>query len=183
MGTMMRSSGVVAELNELVEREYDARAAFRTALEHLTDERDRIQVTNFLASHERHLHELTQAIGELGGAPEKRGDFRALIKQGKVLLGAMVGEQAIVVAMKTNADALGNAYKQLRTRSELPPRWRTMIERCYADQKWHSSWLEERLGLHPDVGEAIMADEGENVRAARNSRPSLPERESRHSHP
>ena len=73
------------------EIEYDALAAFRTALEHLSDERDRIQVTNFLANHERHVHELTQdahcalaAIGISKGSREiihhSKRPFEALIE-------------------------------------------------------------------------------------------------------
>jgi bacterioferritin (cytochrome b1) len=173
------TKGAAELLNGLLELEYDALSAYDTALAHLAEERDRRQIDAFLTTHHRHVAELSQLVVDRREEPVVRGDFRRLLEKGKVALGAIAGEQAVIVAMKSNADDLATAYQRAITDTSLNDRERSVIERCLADQHWHSAWLENRLGLTPDVGEAIMAEEGENIRALRDSRTSRPSQPSR----
>lgn len=155
---------VVELLNELVTLEHDALSALHAADEHVRDERDRIQVAAFVAAHHTHVAELDDLVAARGGMPTEHGDFRELLRRAKVMLGAMAGEQAILVAMKSNADALATRYEAALTDTHLTDRERGVLDRALADERWHSAWLERRMGLTPDVGEAIMAPEGENER-------------------
>jgi hypothetical protein len=182
MGVMMASTKTAVDLvNALLELEYDALPAYDTALAHLSDVRDRRQIEAFLTTHHRHVSELSQLVIDRGYDPTVRGDFRRLLEKGKVALGVIAGEQAVLVAIKSNADELATAYQRAMTNDALSERERGVIERCHADERWHSAWIENRLGIAPDVGEAIMAEEGENTRALRESRASRPPRDSRDS--
>ncbi len=159
-------------LNALLELEYDALPAYDAALNHLDKAQDRRQIEAFLTTHHRHVAELSELVIERRVEPTVRGDFRRILEKGKVALGAIAGEQGVLVAMKSNADDLVTAYQRALTDETLSERERRAIERWLADERWHSAWLENRLGITPVVGEEIMAPEGENVRAARHSRPS-----------
>jgi len=165
MASTKHDKGVVELLNELVELEHDALSAIQAAEEHLRDDRDRVQIEAFRASHRTHLAELDDLILGRDGTPAAHGDFHELLRRAKVMLGALAGEQAILVAMKSNADALATRYEAATTDSRLTDRERGVLDRALADERWHSAWFERRIGLTPDVGEAIMAEEGENERA------------------
>ena len=152
-------------LNDLVRREYDALSALHAADEHLREPRDRTQTQSFLATHRQHVADLDQLVLDRGETPSARGDVEELVRKGKVLLGALAGEQAILVAMKSNTDVLVTHYRAASTDERLTTHERDVIARLLAEEEWHSAWLEDRMGLTPNVGEAIMAPEGENERA------------------
>ena len=152
-------------LNQLVRLEYDALAALHAAEEHLKEARDRTQTQSFLATHRQHVGDLDQLVLDRGHTPSAHGAVEELLRKGKVLLGALAGEQAIVVAMKSNTDLLVTHYRAASTDARLNEHEREVIARLLAEEEWHAAWLEDRVGLTPDVGEAIMAPEGENERA------------------
>jgi hypothetical protein len=152
-------------LNGLVRREWDALSALHAADEHLRDERDRVQTESFLSSHRAHIGDLDRLVLDRGGSPSAHGDFEEIVREGKVLLGAIAGEPAILLAMKSNTDVLVTAYRAASSDEALSSHERDVIVRLLAEEEWHAAWLEDRMGLSPDVGEAIMAPEGENERA------------------
>ena len=166
------TNGTVELLNALLALEHDTLPAYDSALSHLDETRDRRQIEAFMATHRRHVSELSRLVLDRGGQPVESGDFRSLLEKGKVALGALAGEQAVLVAMKSSADDLITAFQRAITEPSLDDRAKAVIERLLADERWHSAWIESRIGITPVVGEAIMAEEGENTRALRSSRPS-----------
>lgn len=156
---------LVEVLADLATQEWDTLAALDEACEHLRDARDRRQAANFIQTHRQHLLDLEQLILDRGAAPPVHGDAKEILRKAKVELGRIAGEHGMLVAMKTNSDALQTTYRASLADDRWNERERKTIERMLAEESWHGAWYEDRLGIHPDVGEAIMAEEGENERA------------------
>ena len=146
------SEELIKDVVGLIEQERDAKAACNAALDHL-EGRDRVAIEGFARSHQRHEHELIDALGGLGGAPRDSGE--SLLSKGKVVLGALAGEQSTLVAIKTSEDKLLDAYQAISA-EPMPPRTHDTIARCHDDLRCHRSWLDDRLHVVGVVGEKVM---------------------------
>ena len=105
MATMVGTQrNLVKLLNSLIELDLDAVAAYRAAIERLENTADKNQMGAFMEDHERHITELTQVVESWGEDAAENVDLKAVLTQGKVVIGALFGDRAILMAMKTNED-------------------------------------------------------------------------------
>ena len=138
-------------LHQLIELDYDAIEAYRAAIARLEDGGDRAQLATFMADHERHVRDLTSTLTGLGQKAPGGADLKQVLTKGKVVLAALVGDRAILRAMKSNEDDTNTAYERAFRRTDLPSHLRTLIEKNLADERRHRAWLETRLGVEaPD---------------------------------
>src|SRR5690349_5500628 len=84
-------------LNQLLELDFDAIEAYRTAIDRLKDGGDRDQLATFMADHERHTRELTRLVRSLGHEPSTGPDLKQLLTKGKVVAGSLVGDTTLLV--------------------------------------------------------------------------------------
>jgi uncharacterized protein (TIGR02284 family) len=134
-------------LNALLELDYDAIEAYRAAIARLESSEDRQQLATFLADHERHTRELTPLVSAMGKEPSKGADMKQWLTKGKVIIAGLVGDKAILMAMKTNEDDTNVAYERAMQRSDLPSNVRVVIERNLGDERRHRAYIEARLGV------------------------------------
>jgi uncharacterized protein (TIGR02284 family) len=152
MATLVGTQKQIGDLlHQLIELDFDAIEAYRAAIARLEDGGDRAQLATFMADHERHVRDLTSIVVGMGQKAPAHADMKQVLTKGKVMLAALVGDRAVLRAMKTNEDDTNTAYERAFRRGDLPSNVRAVVEKNLADERRHRSWLEMRLGLEaPD---------------------------------
>lgn len=146
MATMVGTQKDLAKLlNALIELDYDAIEAYRVAIDKLDDASDKAQLGSFMADHERHVIELRPLVESLGERAADRADVKAVLTKGKVALGALLGDKAILLAMKTNEDDTNKAYERATGRDDLPAHIREVLVRNLSDERRHRAYIEGRI--------------------------------------
>jgi uncharacterized protein (TIGR02284 family) len=149
MVTLVGKEKEVAKLlNDLLELEFDAIEAYQTAIEKLEDVGDKREFGSFLADHHRHVGELTACVQALGVTAATKGDLKRVLTQGKVALMGLLGDRAIMMAMKTNEDDTNTAYERAVSRGDLTSAIMDVVQRALADERRHRSWIVARIASH-----------------------------------
>lgn len=136
---------VASLLNDLIQLDYDAVAAYQTAIDRLEDQSAKTRLAEFRGDHERHTRDLSMLVRDLGGTPPTEGDFMAVLTQGKVALGGLMGDKQILQAMKSNEDQTNTAYEEAVKHPELAGDTKTLLETNLADERRHREWIESHL--------------------------------------
>lgn len=129
----------VGMLEHLMALDYDAIEAYEAAIDRLDDEACRARMASFRADHERHVGELEPAIDGLGGNPPQGAGAKAMLTQGKVATAGLVGDEAILEAMRSNEDDTCVAYE--RALAKAPAEVRAILLRGLDDERRHRQWL------------------------------------------
>jgi uncharacterized protein (TIGR02284 family) len=143
MARMIRD--VIALLNRLIQLDYDAIEAYKAAIARLGETEDRKQLSAFLADHRRHVDELAFVVRNLGGEPASHGDLRQVLTKGKVVLGGLTGDRAMIEAMRSNEGETSNVYEQAASQPGIPVDVLAVLERNLSDERKHQAWLGARL--------------------------------------
>lgn len=151
-------------LRSLVELDFDAVDAYEAAIARLDDVAYRAQLRQFCDDHRRHIAELNPIIQRLGGEPVLEGDIKRILTKGKVVIGGLLGDKAILGAMKTNEDDTNKAYERAVQHS-FDASVMTILQRNLADERRHRAWIEQIL--------ASWKDRGERTSEVRTSSPSV----------
>lgn len=104
----------------------------------------------FLEDHRRHLLDLNVLITNLGGKPWLQDDRRHILEAGKVFLASVVGDHAIVSAMKRNEEETYQAYGRAAAIRGLVPAIDRVLDANLLDERRHRSWMEQALYLLQD---------------------------------
>jgi uncharacterized protein (TIGR02284 family) len=133
-------------LRDLVELDYDAIEAYEAAIERLDDPIFTAQLKSFCEDHRRHVADLNPVIQDLGGEPVLEGDFKRILTKGKVILGGLVGDKAILSAMKTNEDDTNAAYERAVQNVESVSGFVvSILTRNLGDERRHRAYLEQAI--------------------------------------
>jgi uncharacterized protein (TIGR02284 family) len=140
---------VISEvLCDIIALDHDAVDAYDQAIKRIQkDDVARQELARFKADHERHIRDLAPLVRRLGDEPPTKGDFRRFLTQGRVVLGSLAGDAAILRAMKSNEDATNQKYEASLRTEGLLPETRTILERGLNDERRHRAWLESRLAF------------------------------------
>ena len=138
---------IVKHLNSLIALDYDAIEADKAAIDRLDTVLDQDQLRSFLADHRRHLFDLSPLVREFHGQPVTEADFRRVVTKGKVILGAIIGDRAVMEAMESNEEATTKAYHHALSHPGLPSHVRAVLDRNLADERRHLGWLQQRIGV------------------------------------
>ena len=136
---------IIKHINALIALDFDAIEAYEAAIARLTETTDKMQLERFLADHRRHVIDLTPFVEELGGAAATQADFKQVLTKGKVVLGGLMGDRAVLEAMKSNEDTTSKTYQKATREPGMPRRVRDVIERNSLDEQRHFAWFEARL--------------------------------------
>ena len=142
-------------LCDLIALDFDAIDAYDQAIRRIQkDDVARAELTKFKADHERHVRDLSPICRQLGEEPPTQGDFMRILTQGKVVLGSLVGDTAILRAMKSNEDTTNQKYEEAVAQDGLTPEVRLVLERNLADERRHRAWIESRISALSGKAEA-----------------------------
>jgi uncharacterized protein (TIGR02284 family) len=133
-------------LNSLIELDYDAIAAYRVAIERLNNIDDKAALRGFMADHERHVVDLRPYVVRFGVRPSDGTNAMVVVTKGRVMLAAMLGDRAILEAMKTNEDETNRLYEMATARSDWPAELHATIAKNLTDERRHRAYIISRLG-------------------------------------
>ena len=137
--------GFINMLGDLMALDQDAIAAYEAAISRIDDGGFRQTLQKFKADHDRHVTELRELIAHLGGAPSVGTGLKSMLTQGKVAMGALLGDKAILKAMKSNEDDTNTAYERALKHQDIETAAVPVLERGLADERRHRAWIEETL--------------------------------------
>jgi rubrerythrin len=138
--------GTQSDIKDLVKQllylEHDAIAAYDSCIERLERKDLAHQVSLFKEEHLQHVQVLTDMALELGVEPPTEGDMKQLLTTGKIALADMMGDAAILKAMKTNEDDTVTAYERAARHEEAIPATKAFFLQAHQDEEKHRSWME-----------------------------------------
>ncbi|MFN7169555.1 MAG: DUF892 family protein [Pannonibacter sp.] len=129
-------------VKNLILLEYDAIAAYESTIERLDDKGLSGQVDAFRQDHLQHLETLNDMARSVGIEPPTGGDMKQLLTTGKIVLANLMGDSAILKAMKTNEDDTVTAYERAASHADAIPKSRAFFEKALADERRHRGWME-----------------------------------------
>ena len=132
-------------LADLVRLEHDAVDAYDAAIERLVNAGWRSSLIEFRRDHLRHIEELGEALSAMGRDPPKDGDMKSFLTQGKVVVAGLIGDTAILQAMKTNEDDTNKAYERGVQHRDASLSLRAVLQRALADERRHRGWMIEQI--------------------------------------
>jgi uncharacterized protein (TIGR02284 family) len=146
---MATTVGTQQDMNELlvrlVELDYDAIEAYDSAIQRLEDAECKRMLTEFREDHRRHTQDLGSILKESGQRVPTSGGAKSLLTKGKVVLGGLAGDKAILQAMKSNEDDTNKAYERAVNTQGLPARVKDVLQRNLGDERRHREWIVQRL--------------------------------------
>ncbi len=158
----MDTERMIKNLNKVIALDYDAIAAYDTAIDRLDSSSFKGKLTEFRDDHKRHVRDLGEAVRREGGSPADSGDMMQVLTQGKVVLADMSGDRAILKAMKKNEDQTNKTYEQAVSEG-YPAPIQNLLEEGLADERRHRAWLErtiEEAEEHEATGHTASRDTG-----------------------
>lgn len=132
-------------LGDLASLDYDAIAAYDSAISRIDNPQFKQQLQQFREDHQRHTVELGTIISQLGGTPPSGAGAKSMLTKGKVVLGGLMGDKAILVAMKTNEDDTNTAYERAVNHENRIASAEEVLRRGLADERRHRAWIEETI--------------------------------------
>ena len=151
MATMVGTQKELGSLlRSLLELEYDAIEAYKAAVERLQGGEPKAALAGFMADHERHVRELEPEVRATGEEVPNGPDMMAMVTKGKVVIGGLMGDPTVLLAMKTNEDDTNKAYERATQRTDLPQNLMSMLQRNLADERRHRASIEQFLHAGKD---------------------------------
>lgn len=146
MATLIGKEPDLADtLKNLMELDFDAVSAYQAAIDRLENPSYKTAMRAFLADHIRHTAELRPVVLALGAIPPSGADAKVLLTKGKVLLGQIVGDRGILMAMRSNEDDTNTAYERSLMRTDLTSPVIDLLQRGLADERRHRACIEDLL--------------------------------------
>jgi uncharacterized protein (TIGR02284 family) len=130
-------------LEDLIALDYDAADAYQAAIDRLEDAQFRNRLAEFKRDHLRHVTELGDILSGMGRNPPKHGDMKSILTKGKVVMAGLIGDKAILGAMRTNEADTNTAYERAVNFEGLPSNTRDAFERGLEDERRHCQWILE----------------------------------------
>ncbi|MFN3712035.1 MAG: DUF2383 domain-containing protein [Alcanivoracaceae bacterium] len=147
MATATDSNHIISDLSDLIKLDYDAIAAYKSAIERLDSEAHKKKLTEFLRDHERHVKELGQAVRNQGGTPPTEGGPMKILTKGKVVIAALLGDEAILKAMRANEEVTNTKYEEAVGTGYGEP-IEALLRQGLADERRHKDWIVGILEKH-----------------------------------
>jgi demethoxyubiquinone hydroxylase (CLK1/Coq7/Cat5 family) len=153
----VREAALVAELNDLLQLDYDAVGAYTLAISALRDRNLRNTLIGFRQDHERHIAELVDLIRARGGVPVRMphfptGIFKLLVQAAGSaggLVGGFAGDRAVLLAFVANETQARDKYRRHANVADHPGDIAGILKRAARDEETHHRWAWdalERLG-------------------------------------
>lgn len=151
-----QQTALVAELNDLLQLDYDAVAAYALALNALEDEGYQAAVRRFKLDHERHIDELTELIQEYDGTPIPAPHLSGAFKLAVQTAGALGGDKSVIRAFIANETQSRDNYRRAISRQH-PIEVQGVLIRAARDEQRHFDWAMRTLA-ELGVDSSALAD-------------------------
>jgi rubrerythrin len=147
----VREAALIAELNDLLQLDYDAIGAYTLAISALRDRNLRNTLIGFRKDHERHIAELVELIRARGGIPLRMphfptGIFKLLVQAAGSVGGFAGGDRAVLLAFVANETQARDKYRRHANASDHPGNITAILERAARDEETHHRWAWDALG-------------------------------------
>lgn len=145
MATLVGTQGNFERaLKELVELDYDAVEAYEAAISRLENEEYKKTLRGFKDDHQRHIEEVSALLKKHDTEPPTGPDMsKQWLAKGKVVLANLVGNHAILTAMRSNEDDTNTAYERMNAHVEKWEDVGDILRRGLEDEKRHKAWFED----------------------------------------
>ncbi len=144
MTTIMDSKQIISDLSDLIKLDYDAIAAYESAIERLDTAEYKTKLTEFMGDHKRHVEELGKAVRSEGGDPPIEGGAMKMLTKGKVVIADLAGDEAILKAMNANEKVTNTKYEEMVETDYAEP-IQAMLRQGLSDERRHKDWIEATL--------------------------------------
>lgn len=138
-------------LNNLIELDYDAVAAYTAAIESLESPIFRDKLRAFKADHERHIIDLKPYAARYSEHVASGPDLKQVVTRGKVAFAQLAGDRAILYAMRSNEDDTNTAYDRAVRHMDVPGDLLALLQRNLSDERRHRAWLDGRIHRTQEV--------------------------------
>lgn len=132
-------------LKELVRLDYDAIEAYEEAIEKLDDPRLKEKLAEFCQDHRRHTENLAPYLRALGEEVPTGPDLKRILTEGKVVIASLLGDKAIMIAMRANEGVTNTAYDAAVSHVDAGEDLRTTLRANLADEQRHKAWIEQAI--------------------------------------
>jgi rubrerythrin len=133
---------ITSLVKDLILLEHDAIAAYDSTIEKLSDPSFKSQIASFREDHLQHLEVLQEMARETGAEAPAEGDMKQMLTTGKIALANLMGDGAILKAMKTNEDDTVAAYERAARHGDAIAKSRAFFEKAHADEVRHREWMQ-----------------------------------------
>jgi rubrerythrin len=141
--TVGTESEIKSLVQDLLYLEHDAIAAYDSTIEKLENPEYKRQIQAFRQDHSQHVSVLTEMATELGVDAPREGDMKQMLTTGKVALASLMGDSAILKAMKTNEDDTVAAYERASQHGDAIPKSKAFFAKALEDELRHRAWMEQ----------------------------------------
>jgi len=143
---MVTTIGTESSFEDLVKNlillEHDAIAAYDSTIERLSDAGLAEQVRRFRDDHLQHLEVLNGMAREIGLDAPEEGDMKQMLTTGKIAMADLMGDAAILKAMRTNEEDTVTAYERASGHDQAMAEPRAFFERAHSDELRHREWMQ-----------------------------------------
>lgn len=138
-------SKIVKTLQQLVKLDYDAIEAYEAAIERLDDAESKGQLGIFRDDHRKHTENLGELLMKMNADVPQGPDAKRLLTKGKVVLGGLVGDKAILMAMHANEDVTNKTYEEAAKHVAGDSEMQQTLESNLQDERRHRDWIDRKL--------------------------------------
>ena len=143
MVTMVGNESSIQDLvKNLIYLEHDAIAAYESCIDRLDDKSLAVKLAEFKADHDEHVRVLNEMARQLGVDASTAGDMKQMLTTGKIVIADMMGDAAILKAMKTNEDDTVTASERASSHPDAIPESKAFFMRSHQDEERHRAWME-----------------------------------------
>ena len=130
-------------LKALVELDYDTIEAYEAALNRVGAENLKTKLTEFKTDHQRHIGKISTILRNHSIEPPTGPSMgKQWITKGKVVIANLLGDKALLTAMRSNEIDTNAAYERMHVRNDLWPETIPVLNAGLEDEKRHKAWLE-----------------------------------------
>jgi hypothetical protein len=136
---------VIADLNDLLQLDHDAVAAYTVAIDTIKSEELRERLVVFRLDHKRHIEELAALVRQLGGLPVElphlsTGPFKLAMQA----VAAPGSDATVLLAFKANERQVRDKYRE-RAGRQYPTDVAEVVRRNAVDEDTHYMWVTHTL--------------------------------------
>lgn len=132
-------------VKQLLELEYDALEAYQTAIDKLDDVNYKTKFFEFKTDHERHIKELVFLLKQHDIRPPEGPDVKQWLAKGKIILGNLISDNGILLAMASNEMDTCTAYENMLKHKDIWVGAHDILFRALQDEKRHKAWIDGKV--------------------------------------
>lgn len=146
-GAIMTQTEMIEWLNDLIQLDVDAVEAYSQVIKHLEYEDLCRRLIRYQDDHKNHIENLSAAIQDLGGTPEKvKPDFKGYLLEVFTFLMSVSGSIGAIEAMKANEVLTNRKYAQAAA-LDWPEEIKKVVLDNYSQEQRHLRFINEVIEI------------------------------------